>query len=262
MSESETHSKIDEALVKSLSQILIDSGVTPILWGDYLLTIYGVPSIVGGLEFIVPIEGLPGAISALKKTEKLCICSDPRTCPVSREKDMPHIPSFHMHLGEPASELYVSLWPHSEILGFVPEANSPACMTIERHPTGLYISASDKSMLPGPRPGRGHGALSEGGGQVTVPSSHTMLEAYIRLSAAYLDESHGPFYLSMITYMEEYVAADGLLDEKLLSRPAQTFWQGWQQSQLSMWGLCRRFKTDLEAEGHFHCEDSGVELLT
>ncbi|KAI1175615.1 hypothetical protein F4777DRAFT_549271 [Nemania sp. FL0916] len=261
MSEAVTCSKMDEALVKSLSQTLIDSGVTPVLWGDYLLTIYGVPSIVGGLEFIVPKEGLPGAISALKKIEKLRMCSDIRACPVSRERAMPHIPSFHMHLGAPASELYVSLWPHSEILGFIPEPKIPARTAIEKHPTRLYISASDKSMLPGPRLGRGRGALSEGGGQVTVPSSHTMLEAYIRLSAAHLDNSHGAFYLSMITYMDEYVAADGLLDEKLLSEPAQTFWQGWQQSQLSMWGLCRRFKSDLEAERHVHSVDSGVELL-
>ncbi|KAI1109640.1 hypothetical protein F5Y14DRAFT_455810 [Nemania sp. NC0429] len=247
MSEAATYFKIDQALVKSLSQTLIDSGVTPILWGDYLLTIYGVPSIVGCLDFIIPKEGLPGAISALKKMEKLCMCSDIRACSVAREERLPPIPLFHMHLGTPASKLYVYLWSHSEILGSVPEAKIPVRTAIEKNPTRLYISASDKSVLPEPRPGRGRGALSEGGGQVIVPSSHIMLEAYIRLSAAHLDGGHGPFYLSMITYVEEYIAGDGLLDEKLLSEPAQTFWQGWQQGELSMWGLCRRFTSDLEA---------------
>ena len=39
-------SLIDEHLVASISQILTDDGVPCVLWGNYLLTIYGVPSIV------------------------------------------------------------------------------------------------------------------------------------------------------------------------------------------------------------------------
>lgn len=39
--------KLSEELVKSISQLLIDAGVPSVLWGDCLLTIYGVPSIVG-----------------------------------------------------------------------------------------------------------------------------------------------------------------------------------------------------------------------
>ncbi|KAI0153188.1 hypothetical protein GGR57DRAFT_148229 [Xylariaceae sp. FL1272] len=258
MEEPTTQYRINEALVKSLSQTLISTGVTPVLWGDYLLTIYGVPSFVGGLDFIIPDAGLPGAISALKETENLSMCPDPHTCPVSLEKDLPLVPSFHMHLGTPASEIYVALWPHSVLLAFVPEANNSGESDVPGSQfISPYISATDTSKLPPRRLSRGRGVFSKGGGEVTLPSSHTLLEAYIRLASAYLD-GPGPFYLSMITYVDEYIEEDGLLDEKLLSGPARKFWKGWQQGQLSMWGLCRGFTTDLEAEER---EDSGVELL-
>lgn len=37
----------DQDFVKSISQILSDAGVPSVLWGDYLLTVYGVPSVIG-----------------------------------------------------------------------------------------------------------------------------------------------------------------------------------------------------------------------
>jgi hypothetical protein len=47
MLERTDNQTLNEYLVKSLSQMFIDCGATPVLWGDYLLTVYGVPSIVG-----------------------------------------------------------------------------------------------------------------------------------------------------------------------------------------------------------------------
>ncbi|KAI0409833.1 hypothetical protein F4802DRAFT_542242 [Xylaria palmicola] len=239
---------IDEPLVKSLSQLLTDCGANPVLWGDYLLTIYGVPSIVGGLEFIVSDEKLPAAVAALKRT-RLSPCQDPSVCPISGDADLRHIPAFHMHIGTSRPVVYVSLWRHSEILGFSPDVNvRKEGLVLEGHALGSYVLASDTTCLPGPRAGRGHGALSTGGGQVIVPSAHTMLEAYIRLSAAYR-HSHGAFYMSMIIYVEEYIDADGFLDDTLLSEPGRTFWQGWKKAELSIWELCRQFEANLHVRG-------------
>ncbi|KAI8949881.1 hypothetical protein F4801DRAFT_551381 [Xylaria longipes] len=240
--------KIDEQLLKSLSQLLSDCGASPVLWGDYLLTIYGVPSIVGGLEFVVSDERLPSAVAALKKARRLCPCPNPRVCPVSRDIDRPHIPAFHMHLGSPRSAVHVSLWPHSEILGFVPNAGIPGSIgtgTDPRRRTAPYILASDTSLLPGPRLGRGNGALSKGVGRIVVPSAQTLLEAYIRLSTRYLHESHGAFYMSMIIYVEEYIEPDGFLNTALLSEPCRVFWHGLKKCQLSLWELCDQFKVNI-----------------
>lgn len=37
---------INEELVGSLSRILTENGIPCVLWGNYLLTVYGVPSMV------------------------------------------------------------------------------------------------------------------------------------------------------------------------------------------------------------------------
>lgn len=43
---------LSQALVASISRILIQSEIPCILWGNYLLTIYGVPSIVEVSELL------------------------------------------------------------------------------------------------------------------------------------------------------------------------------------------------------------------
>lgn len=46
---------LSQALVASVSRILIQSEISCILWGNYLLTIYGVPSIVEVSELLPPL---------------------------------------------------------------------------------------------------------------------------------------------------------------------------------------------------------------
>ena len=36
---------LDHSLVASVSQVLDDAGIASILWGNYLLTVFGVPTI-------------------------------------------------------------------------------------------------------------------------------------------------------------------------------------------------------------------------
>jgi hypothetical protein len=169
-----------------------------------------------------------------------------------------------MHIGSPQSALYVSLWPHSEILGFVPSKVDVQDINTDSGSsrTGAYILASDTSFLPGPRPGRGHGALQkdDNGGQVVVPSAHTLLEAYIRLSAAYRYESHGAFYMSMINYVVEYIDTDGLLNVGLLPEPCRLFWDELKKYQLSLWELCDQFEANIAASKLGVGHDSNVEM--
>ncbi|KAI1647084.1 uncharacterized protein F4817DRAFT_316177 [Daldinia loculata] len=217
---------LDEDFVKSISQLLSDAGVPSVLWGDYLLTVYGVPSIIGGIEFVVPDEKVSAAVAALKGSN-LKRCPDPRSCVVSREHTQQPAPSFHMHLG--TSEVDVSIRTHSETLWFIPPPPQDI-FSNARPQASRYIFASDDSILPRPRHGRGHGAFSKEGFPVVVPTAHTILEAYMRLSIAHREQYSG-FYLGMMTYVAEYIDADGLLDDTQLPESCRKFWHDFKDGQ-------------------------------
>ncbi|KAI2610613.1 uncharacterized protein GGS25DRAFT_518912 [Hypoxylon fragiforme] len=216
----------DQDFVKSISQLLSDAGVPSVLWGDYLLTVYGVPSVIGGIDFIIPDEKLPAAVAALKRSN-LRRCPDPRLCAVSREDTPQPAPSFHMHIG--TSELDVSIRARSKTLWFIPPV--PENLYSDTRPQdSRYIFASDDSILPPPRHGRGRGAFSKEGFPVVVPTAHTMLEAYMRLSIAHRDE-YGGFYISMMAYVAQYIDADGLLNDTKLPESCREFWHDFKLGQ-------------------------------
>lgn len=87
---------VDENLVASISCILLTNNIPCVLWGNYLLTIYGVPSIVDvssplmclmktatnivqSIDFVVPDNLITAAETSLQN-KGLDHCSDPETC--------------------------------------------------------------------------------------------------------------------------------------------------------------------------------------
>ncbi|KAI0106886.1 hypothetical protein F4814DRAFT_452098 [Daldinia grandis] len=239
---------LDEGLVKSISQLLSDAGVPSVLWGDYLLTVYGVPSIIGGIEFVVPDEKVSAAVAALKGSN-LKRCPDPRSCVVSRERTQQPAPAFHMHLG--MSEVDVSIRMHSETLWFIsppPEDIFSRSQSLTRSQASRYIFASDDSILPPPRHGRGHGAFSKEGFPVIVPTAHTILEAYMRLSIAHLEE-YNSFYLSMMAYVAGYIDADGLLDDTQLPEFCRKFWPDFKDGQRQTREMMNELQDYFDKEG-------------
>jgi hypothetical protein len=90
---------------------------------------------------------------------------------------------------------------------------------------GDIMLASDPR-LPPERPGRGHGAFQSTTLPVYIPTAHRLLESYIRSLARGRRGQHVGFYLWMVTYIEEYVDADGLLNENQLEGRCKEFYQG------------------------------------
>ncbi|KAI0010884.1 hypothetical protein F4779DRAFT_626890 [Xylariaceae sp. FL0662B] len=248
MTELQTNPSIGEDLVKSLSQLLHDAGVQSVLWGDYLLTIYGVPSIIGGIEFVVPDEKISAAVAALKKSH-LQKCPDPGSCIVSGDSAQSPWPVFHMHIG--TTEVDVSIRAHSETLWFItpPSDHHLECPSETQDPSRPphYVLASDSGVLPGPRSGRGHGRFSDEGPHVLIPASHVLLEAYLRLAIAHRQD-FGLFYLSMITYVEEYIDRDGLLDDAFLSEPCRVFWHAMKAGHEPMGTLLNSLQAGLDGD--------------
>lgn len=87
-----------------------------------------------------------------------------------------------------------------------------------------FCLASDRTTLPPWRPGRASGAFQPGHHPVLVPRAHVLLEAFLRLYARDSDKKIGSFGMAMISYVEEYVDDDGLLDAEQLPEPLRTLY--------------------------------------
>ncbi|KAK7746087.1 hypothetical protein SLS62_009547 [Diatrype stigma] len=216
-----------------------------------------------GLEFVVPDEMISVAVAALEKSN-LRPCPGPWTCIVTGNHTPSPPPAFHMHIG--LTNVYVSIRAHSGTLGFAPP---PTDLDFEAELHGMpdahYTLASNRSLLARPLRSlgrvRGQGAFSRKGPPVRVPLSHVMLEAYIRLASAHRYE-YGSFYRSMMTYVQEHVDQDGLLDDTKLSGPCRTFWLGLKAGRRRVRDLVDEFQlalSDADADADADA-DSGLGI--
>ncbi|KAF4627031.1 hypothetical protein G7Y89_g11127 [Cudoniella acicularis] len=206
---------IDEKLVASISGLLNRSKIPCVLWGNYLLTIHGVPSIVDSIDFIVPDGNIAASVLALQN-QGLGSCTEPKSCTAIAERRPSPPPAAHFHID---SDFTVSIYKQSSALWFLPNLK----LSSKSSSPPNIILASD-SQLPPPRLGRGHGKFQNSTPQVYIPSAHCLLEAYIRLLARTHGHRYEFFWMAMITYIEEYVDGDGLLDEASLEARCRAFY--------------------------------------
>ncbi|KAI0378371.1 hypothetical protein F5Y04DRAFT_148847 [Hypomontagnella monticulosa] len=203
-----------ESRIASIAQCINSAEVPCVLWGHSLLNLHGVPSILGSIDFVVPDESLAISSEYLSQLPFLESCADQNCICSSPTRSTPG-PASHYHLK--GSEVTVGLYLQSETLWFLPpldkKLSCPSRDTLSEH----FVLASDKTVLPSWRPGRGPGVLQPAQGDLIVaPKSHVLLEAFIRMYARDEGTRAGAFGIAMLAYMEEYVEDDGYLDiEKL-----------------------------------------------
>jgi hypothetical protein len=128
-----------------------------------------------------------------------------------------------MH-AEPDLEVTVGLYPQSKTLWFLPPLSDSVLYPTKVGLPSHFVLASDQSVLPPWRPGRGCGVFKLDRNLVVVPRSHVLLEAFMRLHARDAGKRIGSFSISMVAYMQEYIDDDGLLDTSLLPEPLKTFY--------------------------------------
>jgi len=121
----------------------------------------------------------------------------------------------------------------------------------------FFVFASDQTVLPPWRPGRGSGFFKPGQYPVIVPKSHVLLEAFMRLHARDSGKRIGVFAMPMIGYIEEYVDEDGFLETEQLSEPLATFYK-----ELREGGKPVRQWTEELKEALGLLENSGLESET
>ncbi|KAK7421631.1 hypothetical protein QQX98_002098 [Neonectria punicea] len=206
-------SGLSEKFVASVAQALNAAHVPCVLWGHYLLTVHGVPSIIGSIDFVVPDPCLQMGAEVLAQFSNLASCSNAACLTSSPERPTPP-PSFHVHIK--SSEVTVSLFLQSETLWFLPPLDNRLLPAENLDLPPSFILASDTTVLPPWRPGRGSGVFTSTEIPVVVPKSHILLQAFLLLHARDAWNPARGFSISMIAYMEECVAADELLDANQL----------------------------------------------
>ena len=116
----------------------------------------------------------------------------------------------------------MALYPQSETIWFLPPLDSSFLCAKRLELSSHFVLASDQTILPPQRPGRGSGVFKSDQNQVIVPKSHILLEAFLRLYARDSGKQIGAFAMAMIGYVEEYIDDDGFLDTSLLPEPLKT----------------------------------------
>lgn len=179
-------------------------------------------------------------METLTQFEGLIPCLDGELCHSSPQQRHTPPPAFHIHIKDSTGT--VGLFLQSETLWFLPpidsSLSSPKNIKLPSH----FLFASDQTVLPLWRLGRGSGAFKSEQALVLVPKAHVLLEAFMRLYARDDDKRIGAFGLTMISYMSMYVDKDGFLDATQLPEPFKTLYEEYRQRTKSI----RQFTDDLK----------------
>jgi hypothetical protein len=159
-------------------------------------------------------------MKTLTQFKSLTPCADWEVCPSSSQERPTPRPAFHIHIED--SEVTVALYPQSETIWFLPPLDSSFLCAKRLELSSHFVLASDQTILPPQRPGRGSGVFKSDQNQVIVPKSHILLEAFLRLYARDSGKQIGAFAMAMIGYVEEYIDDDGFLDTSALPEPLKT----------------------------------------
>ncbi len=181
------------------------------------------------LDFVIPDDHLRVGTKALTQFKSLTPCPDREVCPSSSQERHTPPPASHFHIKD--SEVTVALYPQSETLCFLPPLDNSFSSPKKFKLPSQFILASDQTVLPPWRPGRGSGVFKSDCDPVVVPKSHILLEAFLRLYARDSGKRIGAFAMPMIGYMEEYVHDDGLLDTNQLPEPLKTSYKELRQGR-------------------------------
>ncbi|CBF89403.1 predicted protein [Aspergillus nidulans FGSC A4] len=192
--------QLDSDLVTSISSLLDSVNVPNLLWGNYLLTVYGVPTVVDGVSFVVPDALIEISFSTLAEAG-FRPCSRPYACPHSNSRQPPY---KHLHIDD---ELAISLYRKSDVLWEFPEFEAAL------DHDDLNIMCASDVRLPPATLGRGRGRFPHFS-FVRIPSASRYCEALILLLCWGYGTACETYWMAILTYMLEYVDGTDILDEE------------------------------------------------
>lgn len=253
---------LDNDLIASVSHVLHTGGVPNLLWGNYLLTVYGVPTIVDvripptyhhcspeattnfycpqDAAFIVPDTLIESAYTILAD-KGFIPCAPSFNCARSHTRRCPP-PTNHLHIDD---NLAVSLHRKSDILWAIPDLED---IDLSGGTDPHVMLACDRR-LPRPVPGRGRGRFSSALDAVWIPSAVRYCEALIILLCRDYGSAYEDYWVVLLTYMLEFVDGTELLDEDRLGEEYRSFYRALGQADPKMYTHLDALRQDLSKGG-------------
>lgn len=232
---------LNNSLVGSISSLLSAAGVPNLLWGNYLLTVYGVPTIVDvsvvslyalsierllircqGVSFVVPDALLEAGRSTLSFAGFLSCTQGPK-CPYPNAASC-LATATHLHIND---ELVISLHRKSDVLWDFPDLGIGANSTD-------IMSAAD-TRLPPARLGRGQGRFPPYLSGVRIPSAVRYCEAIIYLLCRDHESPREAYWMAILTYLLEYVDETDFFQENWLREGYRQFYRAMKQGDPEMY---------------------------
>lgn len=177
-----------------------------------------------GVAFVVLDTHIQYSFASLSKAGFLP-CTERLDCPHSNTLRCPS-PATHLHIN---NELTVSLYRKSDVLQEFPDfelTSKDSCADI--------IRASD-TRLPPASLGRGQGRFSADLSSVRIPSPLRYCEAIIFLLCRDYGSVRETYWMSILTYILEFVDEMGLMDEEGLGEGYKQFYQAMKHGDSNMY---------------------------
>ncbi|KAE9377756.1 hypothetical protein N431DRAFT_434904 [Stipitochalara longipes BDJ] len=201
---------LSEVVVPPIAQAPNSAQIPCVLWGHYLLNLHGVPSAIASIDFVIPDKCLSTSIQVLTHLDNLSPCPYLKVCSTSLSLRQTPPPAFHAHMED--FGVTVSLYLQSDTIWFPAPLEPSLASPKEVELPSFFVFASDHTVLPPWRPGRGSGFFKPGQYPVIIPKSHILLEAFMLLFDRDWNKRIGSFSMAMIAYIEMYVDEDGFLE--------------------------------------------------
>ncbi|KAE8389680.1 hypothetical protein BDV23DRAFT_93825 [Aspergillus alliaceus] len=225
--------QLDNDLVISISCLLDAANVPNLLWGNYLLTIYGIPTIVDGVSFVVPDSLIETSFSTLFEAGFLpcprhtdCLRSGSAQC---------QPPYRHLHIDD---ELAISLYRKSDTLWEFPDFEAAF------HDAGSDIMFASDVRLPPATLGRGRGRFLQPS-PVRIPSALRYCEALILLLCRDLGSACETYWMAILTYMLEFVDGTVIFNEEGLREGYKQFYHALKLGDPTMYRILEGLRRDL-----------------
>ncbi|OAF98606.1 uncharacterized protein CC84DRAFT_1170045 [Paraphaeosphaeria sporulosa] len=200
---------LDDRLVASAAASLDASKIPYVLWGNYMLTIFGIPTVFNGMDFVVDDDFMDAAYDTLQGAGfKKC-----KSEGCNGNKKLFYAPTPHTHLHITESER-LGLYKRSDILWRLPNLSNVDGESI--------TLASDPNQLPGPDILGRRGRFQQDLHPVRVPTVSQLVQVLLLL-AKKDQNTYGGYWINWISYILEFCTENGVFDKSRLTGNYKTY---------------------------------------